>query len=119
MLVASTKSPISFLSKLGQTISRKRSPKVSGSSFDELRAQRQGVVLGTMQSGSFSLQDKKEKDLDGAGKRRKTSQSEEVRVVWHLLEQLRRIAIFVLNLSFQTGVARPFHVPLYQAAVGR
>nr|XP_025851300.1 F-actin-monooxygenase MICAL3 isoform X1 [Vulpes vulpes] len=48
VLIASTKSPISFLSKLGQTISRKRSPK-----------------------------DKKEKDLDGAGKRRKTSQSEE------------------------------------------
>uniref|UniRef100_A0A8D0NH98 F-actin monooxygenase n=1 Tax=Sus scrofa TaxID=9823 RepID=A0A8D0NH98_PIG len=48
ILIASTKSPISFLSKLGQTISRKRSPK-----------------------------DKKEKDLDGAGKRRKTSQSEE------------------------------------------
>ncbi|XP_040318694.1 F-actin-monooxygenase MICAL3 isoform X11 [Herpailurus yagouaroundi] len=49
VLIASTKSPISFLSKLGQTISRKRSPK-----------------------------DKKEKDSDGAGKRRKTSQSEEV-----------------------------------------
>ncbi|XP_023573484.1 F-actin-monooxygenase MICAL3 isoform X18 [Octodon degus] len=48
VLIASTKSPISFLSKLGQTISRKRSPK-----------------------------DKKEKDLDGAGKRRKTSQSDE------------------------------------------
>ncbi|XP_071066197.1 F-actin-monooxygenase MICAL3 isoform X5 [Dasypus novemcinctus] len=48
VLIASTKSPISFLSKLGQSISRKRSPK-----------------------------DKKEKDLDGAGKRRKTSQSEE------------------------------------------
>ncbi|KAL1791264.1 protein-methionine sulfoxide oxidase MICAL3 isoform X2 [Sigmodon hispidus] len=48
ILIASTKSPISFLSKLGQTISRKRSPK-----------------------------DKKEKDSDGAGKRRKTSQSEE------------------------------------------
>ncbi|KAM7116648.1 F-actin-monooxygenase MICAL3 isoform 12-T12 [Molossus nigricans] len=48
VLMSSTKSPISFLSKLGQTISRKRSPK-----------------------------DKKEKDLDGAGKRRKTSQSEE------------------------------------------
>lgn len=48
VLIASTKSPISFLSKLGQTISRKRSPK-----------------------------DKKEKDSDGAGKRRKTSQSEE------------------------------------------
>ncbi|XP_064334889.1 F-actin-monooxygenase MICAL3 isoform X8 [Camelus dromedarius] len=48
VLIASTKSPISFLSKLGQTISRKRSPK-----------------------------DKKEKDVDGAGKRRKTSQSEE------------------------------------------
>ncbi|KAM5250316.1 F-actin-monooxygenase MICAL3 isoform 10-T10 [Hipposideros larvatus] len=48
VLIATTKSPISFLSKLGQTISRKRSPK-----------------------------DKKEKDLDGAGKRRKTSQSEE------------------------------------------
>ncbi|XP_075863901.1 F-actin-monooxygenase MICAL3 isoform X13 [Microcebus murinus] len=48
VLIANTKSPISFLSKLGQTISRKRSPK-----------------------------DKKEKDLDGAGKRRKTSQSEE------------------------------------------
>ncbi|XP_047597576.1 F-actin-monooxygenase MICAL3 isoform X23 [Lutra lutra] len=48
VLIASTKSPISFLSKLGQTISRKRSPK-----------------------------DKKEKDLEGAGKRRKTSQSEE------------------------------------------
>lgn len=28
VLIASTKSPISFLSKLGQTISRKRSPKV-------------------------------------------------------------------------------------------
>ncbi|XP_027976897.1 F-actin-monooxygenase MICAL3 isoform X2 [Eumetopias jubatus] len=48
VLIASTKSPISFLSKLGQTISRKRSPK-----------------------------DKKEKDPDGTGKRRKTSQSEE------------------------------------------
>ncbi|KAM4819723.1 F-actin-monooxygenase MICAL3 isoform 3-T3 [Thomomys bottae] len=48
VLIASTKSPISFLSKLGQTISRKRSPK-----------------------------DKKEKDLEGTGKRRKTSQSEE------------------------------------------
>ncbi|NWX88274.1 MICA3 monooxygenase, partial [Nothoprocta pentlandii] len=47
-LIASTKSPISFLSKLGQSISRKRTPK-----------------------------DKKEKDLDGAGKRRKTSQSED------------------------------------------
>ncbi|NXJ83147.1 MICA3 monooxygenase, partial [Trogon melanurus] len=47
-LIASTKSPISFLSKLGQSISRKRNPK-----------------------------DKKEKELDGAGKRRKTSQSED------------------------------------------
>ncbi|XP_015676841.1 F-actin-monooxygenase MICAL3 [Protobothrops mucrosquamatus] len=47
-LITNTKSPISFLSKLGQTISRKRTPK-----------------------------DKKEKDLDGSGKRRKTSQSEE------------------------------------------
>ncbi|KAM4734458.1 protein-methionine sulfoxide oxidase mical3a isoform 21-T24 [Anableps anableps] len=49
-LIASTKSPISFLSKLGQSIaiSRKRNPK-----------------------------DKKEKDVDGLGKRRKTSQSEE------------------------------------------
>ncbi|KAG8438748.1 hypothetical protein GDO86_005081 [Hymenochirus boettgeri] len=47
-LIASTKSPISFLSKLGQTISRKRTPK-----------------------------DKKEKDLEGLGKRRKTSQSED------------------------------------------
>lgn len=51
VLIASTKSPISFLSKLGQTISRKRSPK-----------------------------DKKEKDLEGTGKRRKTSQSEEEEV---------------------------------------
>ncbi|XP_054633853.1 protein-methionine sulfoxide oxidase mical3a isoform X2 [Dunckerocampus dactyliophorus] len=49
-LMASTKSPISFLSKLGQSIaiSRKRNPK-----------------------------DKKEKGVDGLGKRRKTSQSEE------------------------------------------
>ncbi|XP_061865770.1 F-actin-monooxygenase MICAL3 isoform X2 [Colius striatus] len=47
-LIASSKSPISFLSKLGQSISRKRTPK-----------------------------DKKEKELDGAGKRRKTSQSED------------------------------------------
>ncbi|XP_071623454.1 F-actin-monooxygenase MICAL3 isoform X5 [Heliangelus exortis] len=47
-LIASTKSPISFFSKLGQSISRKRTPK-----------------------------DKKEKELDGAGKRRKTSQSED------------------------------------------
>ncbi|XP_036373695.1 protein-methionine sulfoxide oxidase mical3a-like isoform X4 [Megalops cyprinoides] len=45
-LMASTKSPISFLSKLGQSISRKRNPK-----------------------------DKKEKDVEGVGKRRKTSQS--------------------------------------------
>ncbi|XP_071382358.1 protein-methionine sulfoxide oxidase mical3a [Centroberyx affinis] len=47
-LIASTKSPISFLSKLGQSIaiSRKRNPK-----------------------------DKKEKDVDGLGKRRKTSQA--------------------------------------------
>uniref|UniRef100_A0A671S497 F-actin monooxygenase n=1 Tax=Sinocyclocheilus anshuiensis TaxID=1608454 RepID=A0A671S497_9TELE len=47
-LIASTKSPISFLSKLGQSIaiSRKRNPK-----------------------------DKKEKELDGLGKRRKTSQA--------------------------------------------
>ncbi|XP_036376467.1 protein-methionine sulfoxide oxidase mical3a isoform X11 [Megalops cyprinoides] len=45
-LIASTKSPISFLSKLGQSISRKRNPK-----------------------------DKKEKDADVAGKRRKTSQA--------------------------------------------
>lgn len=46
-LIASTKSPISFFSKLGQSIaiSRKRNPK-----------------------------DKKEKELDGLGKRRKTSQ---------------------------------------------
>uniref|UniRef100_A0A3Q0RSC0 F-actin monooxygenase n=1 Tax=Amphilophus citrinellus TaxID=61819 RepID=A0A3Q0RSC0_AMPCI len=52
-LIASTKSPISFLSKLGQSIaiSRKRNPK-----------------------------DKKEKDLDGLGKRRKTSQSEDEEV---------------------------------------
>ncbi|XP_062418870.1 protein-methionine sulfoxide oxidase mical3a isoform X8 [Pungitius pungitius] len=50
-LISSTKSPISFLSKLGQSIaiSRKRNPK----------------------------QDKKEKDVDGLGKRRKTSQSED------------------------------------------
>ncbi|XP_026222453.1 protein-methionine sulfoxide oxidase mical3a isoform X16 [Anabas testudineus] len=49
-LIASTKSPISFLSKLGHSIaiSRKRNPK-----------------------------DKKEKDVDGLGKRRKTSQSED------------------------------------------
>lgn len=33
ILIASTKSPISFLSKLGQTISRKRSPKVRGRVF--------------------------------------------------------------------------------------
>ncbi|XP_049339589.1 protein-methionine sulfoxide oxidase mical3a isoform X4 [Astyanax mexicanus] len=47
-LIASTKSPISFLSKLGQSIniSRKRNPK-----------------------------DKKEKEMDGVGKRRKTSQA--------------------------------------------
>ncbi|XP_077372748.1 protein-methionine sulfoxide oxidase mical3a isoform X21 [Festucalex cinctus] len=49
-LMASTKSPISFLSKLGQSIaiSRKRNPK-----------------------------DKKEKDVDNLGKRRKTSQPED------------------------------------------
>uniref|UniRef100_S4RUP3 F-actin monooxygenase n=1 Tax=Petromyzon marinus TaxID=7757 RepID=S4RUP3_PETMA len=41
----STKSPISFLSKLGQTISRKRTPR-----------------------------DKKEKEVDGLGKRRRTGQ---------------------------------------------
>ncbi|KAK2918103.1 hypothetical protein Q8A73_004849 [Channa argus] len=53
-LIASTKSPISFLSKLGQSIaiSRKRNPK----------------------------QDKKEKEVDGLGKRRKTSQSEDEEV---------------------------------------
>ncbi|XP_034144148.1 protein-methionine sulfoxide oxidase mical3a isoform X9 [Esox lucius] len=47
-LINSTKSPISFLSKLGQSIaiSRKRNPK-----------------------------DKKEKDVEGSGKRRKTSQT--------------------------------------------
>ncbi|XP_034541154.1 protein-methionine sulfoxide oxidase mical3a isoform X2 [Notolabrus celidotus] len=52
-LISSTKSPISFLSKLGQSIaiSRKRNPK-----------------------------DKKEKDLDSLGKRRKTSQTEEEEV---------------------------------------
>ncbi|XP_075325536.1 protein-methionine sulfoxide oxidase mical3a isoform X19 [Odontesthes bonariensis] len=52
-LINSTKSPISFLSKLGQSIaiSRKRNPK-----------------------------DKKEKDIDGLGKRRKTSQSEDEEV---------------------------------------
>ncbi|XP_035982553.1 LOW QUALITY PROTEIN: protein-methionine sulfoxide oxidase mical3a [Fundulus heteroclitus] len=52
-LISSTKSPISFLSKLGQSIaiSRKRNPK-----------------------------DKKEKDVDGVGKRRKTSQSEDEEV---------------------------------------
>ncbi|XP_070406561.1 protein-methionine sulfoxide oxidase mical3a isoform X7 [Nothobranchius furzeri] len=52
-LISSTKSPISFLSKLGQSIaiSRKRNPK-----------------------------DKKEKDADGLGKRRKTSQSEDEEV---------------------------------------
>ncbi|XP_068133397.1 F-actin-monooxygenase MICAL3 isoform X16 [Hyperolius riggenbachi] len=47
-LLATSKSPISFLSKLGQTISRKRTPK-----------------------------DKKEKEVDSSGKRRKTSQSED------------------------------------------
>ncbi|KAM5170949.1 F-actin-monooxygenase MICAL3 isoform 1-T1 [Mantella aurantiaca] len=47
-LLATAKSPISFLSKLGQTISRKRTPK-----------------------------EKKEKDVDSSGKRRKTSQSED------------------------------------------
>ncbi|XP_042351707.1 protein-methionine sulfoxide oxidase mical3a isoform X20 [Plectropomus leopardus] len=53
-LISSTKSPISFLSKLGQSIaiSRKRNPK-----------------------------DKKEKDVDGLGKRRKTSQSEDEEVL--------------------------------------
>ncbi|KAK5867752.1 hypothetical protein PBY51_012216 [Eleginops maclovinus] len=52
-LISSTKSPISFLSKLGQSIaiSRKRNPK-----------------------------DKKEKDVDVLGKRRKTSQSEDEEV---------------------------------------
>ncbi|XP_035281293.1 protein-methionine sulfoxide oxidase mical3b isoform X3 [Anguilla anguilla] len=44
--IASTKSPISFLSRLGQTLSRKRNPK-----------------------------DQKEKDVDGVRKRRKTNQS--------------------------------------------
>ncbi|XP_041114031.1 protein-methionine sulfoxide oxidase mical3a-like isoform X17 [Polyodon spathula] len=47
-LISNTKSPISFLSKLGQSISRKRNPK-----------------------------DKKEKEVEGSGKRRKTSQSED------------------------------------------
>ncbi|XP_036813285.1 protein-methionine sulfoxide oxidase mical3a isoform X23 [Oncorhynchus mykiss] len=53
-LINSTKSPISFLSKLGQSIaiSRKRNPKVL-----------QSII------------DKKEKDVDGLGKRRKTSQA--------------------------------------------
>ncbi|XP_061773855.1 protein-methionine sulfoxide oxidase mical3a isoform X1 [Nerophis ophidion] len=53
VLMTSTKSPISFFSKLGQSIaiSRKRNPK-----------------------------DKKEKDMDGLGKRRKTSQSEDEEV---------------------------------------
>ncbi|KAI9523502.1 Protein-methionine sulfoxide oxidase mical3a, partial [Dissostichus eleginoides] len=52
-LISSTKSPISFLSKLGQSIaiSRKRNPK-----------------------------DKKEKDVDSLEKRRKTSQSEDEEV---------------------------------------
>ncbi|XP_069048270.1 protein-methionine sulfoxide oxidase mical3a isoform X5 [Lepisosteus oculatus] len=50
-LITNTKSPISFLSKLGQSISRKRNPK-----------------------------DKKEKEVDGSGKRRKTSQSEDEEV---------------------------------------
>ncbi|XP_058883532.1 protein-methionine sulfoxide oxidase mical3a-like isoform X15 [Acipenser ruthenus] len=48
VLISNTKSPISFLSKLGQSISRKRNPK-----------------------------DKKEKEVEGTGKRRKTSQSED------------------------------------------
>ncbi|XP_058841681.1 protein-methionine sulfoxide oxidase mical3a isoform X7 [Acipenser ruthenus] len=47
-LISNTKSPISFLSKLGQSISRKRNPK-----------------------------DKKEKEVEVTGKRRKTSQSED------------------------------------------
>ncbi|KAG2460247.1 MICA3 monooxygenase, partial [Polypterus senegalus] len=49
--ISNTKSPISFLSKLGQSISRKRNPK-----------------------------DKKDKEVDGSGKRRKTSQSEDEEV---------------------------------------
>ncbi|XP_075711795.1 F-actin-monooxygenase MICAL3 [Rhinoderma darwinii] len=57
-LLASTKSPISFLSKLGQTISRKRTPK-----------------------------DKKERDVDSSGKRRKTSQSEDEEVPRSLREE--------------------------------
>ncbi|KAJ8262449.1 hypothetical protein GJAV_G00166610 [Gymnothorax javanicus] len=48
--VSSTKSPISFLSKLGQSISRKRNPK-----------------------------EQKEKEADSLKKRRKTSQSQDVR----------------------------------------
>ncbi|XP_072256094.1 F-actin-monooxygenase MICAL3 isoform X4 [Pyxicephalus adspersus] len=57
-LLATAKSPISFLSKLGQTISRKRTPK-----------------------------DKKEKDVDSSGKRRKTSQSEDEEVPKTLREE--------------------------------
>lgn len=99
VLIASTKSPISFLSKLGQTISRKRSPKVGAGPAGRLEGGacwarggacwalggRAAVGLGpatvtrTVRVPASCVQDKKEKDSDGAGKRRKTSQSEEVR----------------------------------------
>ncbi|XP_069484771.1 F-actin-monooxygenase MICAL3 isoform X4 [Ambystoma mexicanum] len=67
-LISNTKSPISFFSKLGQTISRKRTPK-----------------------------DKKEKESEGTGKRRKTSQSEDQEEAPRILQEERPTLVSALT----------------------
>nr|XP_048684068.1 F-actin-monooxygenase MICAL3 isoform X3 [Caretta caretta] len=82
-LIASTKSPISFLSKLGQSISRKRTPKVAIPYYVYFNPESTRIWQADSQISAKKRareRDKKEKELDGAGKRRKTSQSEDVEI---------------------------------------
>ncbi|MGH0148980.1 UNVERIFIED_CONTAM: hypothetical protein FKN15_041936 [Acipenser sinensis] len=74
-LISNTKSPISFLSKLGQSISRKRNPK-----------------------------DKKEKEVEGTGKRRKTSQSEDEDPPRSYRDERAALACALSERKIETGI---------------
>lgn len=73
VVFSSPRSPISLLSKLGQSLSRKRNPKVRTVTNKDTIA----LVFSPSAVIFLLYQDKKEKETDSVGKRRRTSQADQ------------------------------------------
>lgn len=82
-LMSSTKSPLSLLNRLGQSLSRKRIPKVVYTHTHKHRHAAADEQRPT--EPTCMCQDKKEKAADGVGKRRRTSQDRQSEDVSSLL----------------------------------